>query len=74
MYSNKGCIRLSHQDAATCLPGGMYWFDGAGAGSAAGAGAGADAVGGRYWRKCETSAAATATKANKIRNFFETKR
>lgn len=57
----------------SCLPGGIYWFDGAGAGSAAGAGAGAGAdgaCGGKYWRKCETSAAAKATKANKIKNFF----
>lgn len=53
------------------LPGGMYWFVGAGAGagaSAAGAGA---AAGGRYLLLIsETSAAANATKANKIKNFL----
>lgn len=53
----------------------MYWFDGIPASNAAGAGAGAEATGGKYWRKCETSALAAAinAKAKKAKNFYGTK-
>lgn len=52
---------------AGAAAGGKYWFDGAGAG--------AGAAGGRYWRKCETSALAAAikAKAKKAKNFCNQK-
>lgn len=55
----------SGADAAGAGPGGgMYWFDGADAAPCAPPPCPPPSWGGKYWRKCETSALTAAIKAS----------